>query len=164
MIEVLCQFMDIEVSNNLIWGHPEEFTSRVLLECGYEVTDWSWYDGHLVSCKTPYPELIVQYTACSSGYYFITGDELPSITIQLEEIGKLASEERRNMFNFNSIDYYQQTEDGTGQTKVHLFNPSPEFNRFVTELYNWKKTFDKSPDFDYTVGIYFGKEIDLNEL
>lgn len=166
IVEILYQFMDLEVSNNLIWGHPKEYSTQIFKECGYEVTDWSWYDGHIVSCScTEYPQLSINYAACADSYCIFSEDPQDYINVQIEEVGKLASTERRSKVNFNKIVVRKQTiKDSHAHDEVDVVNPSPEFDLMITELFKWQKSFIKSEDFDYAITIYIGKEVNVEEL
>lgn len=166
IVEILWQFMDLEVSNNLIWGHPKEYSTQLFKECGYEVNDWSWYDGHIVACSsTEYPQLTVNYAACANSYCIFSEEPLDYINVQIEEVGKLASEEKRSKINFDKIAVNKQTvKDSHSYEEVDVVNPSPEFELMITELFKWKKAFDKSDDYDYAITIYIGREVNVEEL
>lgn len=166
IIEILWQFMDLEVSNNLIWNHPKEFSTQMLKECGYEITDWSWYDGHIVSCNcTEHPQLSINYAACANSYCIFSEEPLDYINVQVEEVGKLASEQKRSKVDFNKITVNQQLGDKPHDyQEIDITNISPEFDNFIKELFKWQKSFDKSEDFDYSITIYIGKAVNVEEL
>lgn len=164
IVEILYQFMDLEISNNIIWCGNETYATTLLKECGYEVTDWSWYDGPIVQCNsTEYPDLKISYAACANSYCIHCDIEENYINVQIEEVGKLASVEKRSNYDFDSIKVKQQI-SSSDYDEIEIQDPSPEFNSFIKELFLWKKTFDKPTDYDYTICIYLGKEVNLNEL
>lgn len=164
IIEVLHQFMDLEVSNNLIWGQSEKYSTALFESCGYVVEDWSWYDGHILELKcTEYPEISIGYAGCADSYSIHCNDAERYINVQIEEVGKLSSKSKRSKHDFNCVEVRQK-----GKTKdydrIEIPNPSPEFDSFVKQLFEWQKTFDKSIDYDYIITIYLGKEVDLEQI
>ena len=167
IIEVLYQFMDLEVQNNLIWGHPKEYSTQLFKECGYEITDWSWYDGPIVTLKcTEHPQLSVNYAACANSYCIVSEEPVEYINVQVEEVPKLASEQKRSEYDFRNIQVKQQlAESKNGEyDKLVNFVGSYEFDCFVLKLHEWKNSFDKSKDYDYAITIYLGKEVDLGQV
>lgn len=167
ILQILHQFMDLEVSNNLIWGQSKEYSIQLLKECGYEVTEWSWYDGPIVTAKcTEYPDFSINYAACANTYCIVTEEPLEYLNIQIVEVGKLCSGHTRSQHNFSKISVRQQcTSDfDDSSTELTHFVGSREFECFKLKLFDWQKSFDKTDEYDYTITIYIGKGVKLNTL
>lgn len=75
--DIVIQFIKLNHEHNLIWNRNSNFSAEIFNEAGFDIDDWSWYDGHLVVLRSKqYPEIKVVYAACANGYEFSTDEIL----------------------------------------------------------------------------------------
>lgn len=160
LTNIMYEFMDFEVQLGVIWTYTQSRATDLFENCGYFVSDWSWYDGHIVSLLSKqYSNIEIDYAACADSYTF-SSTEFPGLAICIEEVPKIRTEPSDHIFD--RVPIYKVLENKPEE--VHITNPTPEFREFVQELYQWVMTFDKSEDLDYTVSIYVQENIEVTEL
>lgn len=154
--------MTLTTKNDLIWGwENDEYPTLLYKECGYTVTERSWYDGPLIQLEHDYYKYILSYAACARTYSFSNNDK---IFINVEEHAKLTK--RVKVLNPGVIELYKVTDGGDELDFTKKLNSlSPEFIRMVHSLTQWVADFNKeSEDYIYTIEIYAEKGTNINDL
>lgn len=164
LMAIIRQYMDLEASNNLCWGGNFDdgpcFQKTLFNECGYDIEDWSWYDGPIVKLNhKEYPEIYASYAACANTYAFhvdFTGDEV-YINVCIEEVLKSTG-----VINVLHADQNKRN----SHTNITSLLPrySPEFNDLVKELKEWNLSFDRNTHSEYDITIHIGKGVNTDEL
>jgi|AGFS01.1.fsa_nt_gi hypothetical protein len=164
--EVFDQFdmlMNFIVGSNSIWGMNQEHATMLFDELGFPVKDWSWYDGHMVQLEcTKKTFHMVTYVACAHIYSFNTD----LFSINVIEVPHLASQETKNQYDFSKVELKALTLVDYSPTLSSEVNElvSDEFKMLIHKLNIWQNSFDRDPDCQYNVQIYFADKGKINEL
>lgn len=160
LLEILKQFMNLELSHNLIWSGNQEYATMVFAECGYHVGDWSWYDGHIVNfdCEH-YPGIGTSYVACGHSYSVHRDD----ISIVVHEYGELSNQNTPEKVKTISLSQYSTVNTNVSDYTDRMMTLSPEFTELIVELKKWICALH-NPGYVYNIDICIKEGNNVNDL
>lgn len=161
LFAILKQFMEISTKNNLVWGN-EEYSTILYKEAGYEVIDWSWYDGPIIKLKsTQFSDIEINYAACASSYCFSTD----YITFIVYETPKLNLEYPKRNPNNVLLERFDELGINFENHTDKIASRSYEFCHIINEMKSWLYSWNLvNDDYFYHIEISINKEKKLNEL